>query len=57
MTRNSSAGPPVERRAQQRRNDATNWRTSLTCIEPNKILVRGYPLDEMMGRLTFGEAI
>ena len=28
-----------------------------TCIEPNKILVRGYPLDEIMGRLTFGEAI
>jgi len=33
------------------------WRTSLTCIEPNKILMRGYPLDEIMGRLTFGEAI
>lgn len=33
------------------------WRTALTCIEPNKILVRGYPLDEMMGRLTFGESI
>ena len=35
----------------------TKWRTSLTCIEQNKILVRGYPLDEVMGRLTFGEAI
>jgi citrate synthase len=35
----------------------TTWRTSLTCIEQNKILVRGYPLDEVMGRLTFGEAI
>ena len=33
------------------------WRTALTCIEPNKILVRGYPVDEVMGRLTFGEAI
>jgi citrate synthase len=33
------------------------WKTGLTCIEPNKILVRGYPLDEMMGRLTFGESI
>jgi citrate synthase len=33
------------------------WRTGLTSIEPNKILVRGYPLDEMMGRLTFGESI
>jgi citrate synthase len=36
---------------------ASRWSTSLTCIEPNKILMRGYPLDEIMGRLTFGEAI
>ncbi|HVJ28054.1 MAG TPA: citryl-CoA lyase [Vicinamibacterales bacterium] len=46
----------VERRAAPREADE-KWRTSLTCIEPNKILVRGYPLDEMMGRLTFGESI
>jgi citrate synthase len=45
-----------ERRAASRDGDS-KWRTALTCIEPNKILVRGYPLDEMMGRLTFGEAI
>lgn len=45
-----------DRRAQERHDDE-KWRTALTCIEPNKILVRGYPLDEMMGRLTFGEAI
>src|SRR5688572_2499305 len=46
----------VDRRGQRRTADG-KWRTALTCIEPNKILVRGYPLDEMMGRLTFGEAI
>jgi citrate synthase len=46
----------VERRAQPRLTE-DKWRTALTCIEPNKILVRGYPLDEIMGRLTFGEAI
>ena len=46
-----------ERRAQERRGRGDVWRTAITCIEPNKILVRGYPLDEMMGRLTFGEAI
>src|SRR5215207_10033865 len=40
------------------KNDSeTQWKTALTCIEPNKILMRGYPLDEIMGRLTFGEAI
>src|SRR3989337_3259966 len=48
----SAAAPRRERRSSDEK-----WRTALTCIEPNKILVRGYPLDEMMGRLTFGEAI
>jgi citrate synthase len=33
------------------------WNTSITSIEPNRILVRGYPIDEMMGRVTFGEGI
>ena len=33
------------------------WQTALTAIAPNKILVRGYPLDEMMGRLSFAEAV
>src|SRR5437763_5252078 len=33
------------------------WHSSLTNIEPNKICVRGYPLDEMMGRLGFAEAV
>src|SRR6188768_4354883 len=46
----------VERRAQPRVADG-KWRTALTSITPNKILVRGYALDEIMGRLTFGEAI
>jgi citrate synthase len=45
-----------ERRSQRRSVDE-KWRTALTSIEPNKILLRGYPLDEIMGRLTFGETI
>jgi citrate synthase len=57
-TKNITPVPEKERRAQPRiEHDGAKWRTALTCIEPNKILVRGYPLDEMMGRLTFGEAI
>src|SRR5215831_4671321 len=35
----------------------TSWPTALTSIAPNRILVRGYPIDELMGRITFGEAI
>jgi len=34
-----------------------HWSSALTSIEPNKILVRGYALDELMGRLAFGDAI
>ena len=57
MTRNeTTVRRAKDRRAQERRDDE-KWRTALTCIEPNKILVRGYPLDELMGRLTFGETI
>ena len=56
MTEKAKSAPVVERRSTRRTSDG-KWRTALTCIEPNKILVRGYPLDEMMGRLTFGEAI
>src|SRR5476651_2055155 len=36
---------------------SNNWQSSLTEIAPNKILVRGYPLDEMMGRLGFADAV
>lgn len=33
------------------------WRTALTSIAPNRILIRGYPVDEMMGRLSFADAV
>ncbi|MFI5177720.1 MAG: citrate/2-methylcitrate synthase [Vicinamibacterales bacterium] len=36
---------------------AKQWATALTFIESNRILVRGYPLDEIMGRLPFAEAV
>src|SRR6266702_2340595 len=38
-------------------SNADRWQTALTSIAPNKILVRGYPIDEMMGRLTFAESV
>src|SRR2546425_7973441 len=53
MSQQSTAN---ERRAQAR-GQSDRWRTSLTAIAPNKILIRGYPLDEMMGRLGFAEAV
>lgn len=44
-----------DRRAQPRRA-VERWQTSITSIAANKILIRGYPLDEMVGRLSFAEA-
>ena len=33
------------------------WSTALTRIAPNEVEIRGYPVDEMMGRLAFAEAV
>ena len=33
------------------------WTTELTSISPNRILVRGYRLDDLMGRINFGEGL
>jgi citrate synthase len=49
-----------DRRAQPRTpafGEDGRWQTALTSIAPNKILIRGYPVDEMMGRLSFAEAV
>lgn len=35
----------------------TTWKTAITKIEPNKVAVRGYPIDELMGRISFGEMV
>jgi len=33
------------------------WKTAITAIAPNEIRVRGYRIDEMMGKVSFGEAM
>src|SRR5450759_3160070 len=55
MSQRTSGSIP-DRRAQTRA-PSERWQSALTEIAPNKILVRGYPLDEMMGRLGFAEAV
>jgi citrate synthase len=47
----------MNNRRMQVRSAPERWQSALTEIEPNKILIRGYPLDEMMGRLGFAEAV
>src|SRR3954468_11076018 len=48
--------PEGERRAQPR-TPGEHWQSALTSIAPNAIKIRGYPVDEMMGRLSFAEAV
>ena len=33
------------------------WSTNLTSISPNRILVRGYRIDDLMGRVSFGDGV
>ena len=35
----------------------SSWKTGITKIEPNKILVRGYPIDQLMGKANFGQMV
>jgi citrate synthase len=52
-----SSSPAVIRPARATARSEPPWRTAVTHVEPNRILVRGYAVDEMMGRLTFAEAV
>lgn len=33
------------------------WKTTITKVEPNKIIIRGYSIHKLMGKITFAEAI
>jgi citrate synthase len=33
------------------------WKTAITKIEPNKVLLRGYRIDELIGQVTFAQAV
>lgn len=45
-----------ERRAQPR-VESPHWHSALTFTAPNQVLIRGYPLDELMGRVSFADAV
>ncbi len=48
---------PGGKNRRRRADDAEAWTTGITRIAPNEIEIRGYPVDELMGRLTFCEAV
>lgn len=48
---------PPKRPRRDAPGGSTAWTTNLTSISPNQILVRGYRIDDLMGRVSFGDAI
>ena len=52
-----STMPTMNERRTQPRTPTDRWQTALTSIAPNSILIRGYAVDEMMGRLSFADAV
>jgi citrate synthase len=52
----SEGGSGPDRRSTPRDQDE-RWPSALTSIAPNTILIRGYAVDEMMGRLSFADAV
>ena len=60
LTCRALSGPRSPAEADRRadpRLPPERWHTALTFTAPNKVLIRGYPLDEMMGRLSFADAV
>jgi citrate synthase len=49
--------PIINERRTQPRTMTDRWQTALTSIAPNSILIRGYAVDELMGRLSFADAV
>jgi len=37
--------------------DDLHWKTAITDVKPNRIALRGYPLDKLMGTISFSQAI
>jgi citrate synthase len=56
-TGDSNRHQPGGRELRRRAADARRWATALTRIAPNEVEIRGYPVDELMGRLAFAEAV
>jgi len=34
-----------------------HWKTGITEVKPNKVKVRGYPVDQLMGKISFSQAV
>lgn len=49
--------PPVQAAKADDEGDDLHWKTAITKVSPNEIRLRGYKLDELMGQISFSQAI
>ncbi len=56
MSERHAKHTPEDRRTHPR-GAGSHWHTRLTAIAPDAIMMRGYHLDELMGRLSFSDAV
>ncbi len=52
-----AARPPTPARAADDESDNLHWKTAITRVAPNEIRLRGYKIDELMGEISFSQAI
>ncbi|MFA4987315.1 MAG: citryl-CoA lyase [Candidatus Brocadiia bacterium] len=38
-------------------SDGNKWKTAITSIQPNEVRLRGFRLDQLMGKVSFGQAV
>ena len=48
---------PAPTKAHDDKDDNLHWKTAITKVTPNEIRLRGYRIDELMGTITFSQAI
>lgn len=51
------AAKPMPKPAPQEAEENLHWTTAITKIAPNEIRLRGHRIDELMGQITFSQAI
>jgi citrate synthase len=49
--------PSASAKAADDEGDDLHWKTAITKVSPNEIRLRGYKIDELMGQISFSQAI
>ena len=48
---------PCSRGSMRKMNEDFHWKTAITSVQPNTVRLRGYSIDDLMGKISFSQAI